>query len=494
MKPGKKPRASKPQRKKTRTPRRRQPINIANPENLPQFSGFMIIRLKPGMLLSNPLNLGQIAEKFSLRGVATLLKKYDLASRPLITSVSTEDLLNKEKPGQSSKIVPLHSMTSYWRIDARKLPNQLKDLLEEFRNLLSEEVEDIYLEKSGTDPMALANGDFTAEQGYLNPSPVGIDARAAWNKGVKGAGLHFIDLERAWIFTHQDLPTTTLISNCNFDFDSFRNHGTSVLGIVAGLDDARGIVGITPNLASVRVVSRFRANTCENGHNDAQCQPGAGGVHTHVADAIAAAINATPPPHVLLLEHQQFGNLPAETDSAVFDAIKMAVMNNITVIECAGNGSIDLDNEGVTRNMDSGAIFVGAATKDPVNVNGESVHKRWQATTQEGSNFGSRIDCYAWGEGICTAGYGDKRSRVTGMQTIDNRYTGIFGGTSGAAAIIAGAALLVLGLHLKRNQQLPLPEDLRNILSNPATGTPAPPAEPIGVMPDLQRIIQSLGL
>jgi hypothetical protein len=285
-----------------------------------------------------------------------------------------------------------------------------------------------------------------------------------------------------------------LLKNCNFDFDSFRNHGTSVLGIVAGVDDARGIVGIAPNLASVRVVSRFRANTCENGHTDAQCQPGAGGVHTHVADAICAATWATPRPHVLLLEHEQVDHLPTETDNSVFNAIQRAVSKGITVIEAAGNGSINLDNAGVTRNLDSGAILVGAAKKTPIKVNGVWVHERWQENPQQGSNFGSRIDCYAWGEGIVGAGWGDKRPRGAGVQTTDNRYTGTFGGTSGASAIIAGAALLVLGLHLAKNRPLPSPADLRNILSNQATGTRAPGAEPIGAMPDLQRIIQTLGL
>lgn len=471
-----------------------KPINLINAESVRELSGFLIIRLKPEVVLADASNLRQLAEKFSLSGLATLLKKYDLSSRTLVTSVSIEDLLAFEKRGQDSKLARLHSMTSYWRVDARKLQEQkeqLNNLLEEFRNLLREEVELVYLEKSGTEPMVSANDEFAGEQGYLDASPAGIDARAAWNKGVDGAGLHFIDLERAWVLTHQDLPTPTLLKNCNLDFGSAREHGTSVLGIVAGLDDTRGIVGIAPNLASVRVVSRFRANTCENGHTDAQCLPLNGGVHSHVADAICAATWTTPRPHVLLIEHQQFGNLPTETDSSVFDAIQEAVRQGITVIEPAGNGSINLDP---MLNIDSGAILVGAAKKDPVKVNGQSVHERWKENSQEGSNFGSRIDCYAWGEGIVSPGWGDKIPQGAARQTTNNQYTGQFGGTSGASAIIAGAALLVLGLQLARNRPLPSPADLRNILSNQATGTRAPGAEPIGVMPDLRRIIQTLGL
>jgi hypothetical protein len=494
MKPGKKRRT--PQRRKQPQPKKRRtsqipgpPVNLREIETIPEFSGFLIVRLKPEVQFGEASNLGQIAEKFSLSGLATLLKNHDLSSRPLVTSVSIDKLLESERSGRDSKFAPLHSMTSYWRVDARKLQNQLKELLEEFRNLLREEVGLVYLEKSGTDPMVSANDEFAAEQGYLDASPAGIDARAAWQRGADGAGLHFIDLERAWILTHEDLPTPTLIRNCNFDFDSFRNHGTSVLGIVAGVDDARGIVGIAPNLASVRVVSRFRANSCENGHTDAKCQPGGGGVHEHTADAICAATWATPPPDVLLIEHEQFGHLPTETDSGVFDAIRLAVLKGITVIEPAGNGSINLDKANAMPNIDSGAILVGAAKRNPVNLNGESVHERWKLH-QEGSNFGSRINCYAWGEGIVSAGWGDRRP--TGA--VDNRYTGQFGGTSGASAIIAGAALLVQQLHRRANHPLPSPEDLRNILSKRTTGTPAPMAEPIGVMPDLRRIIQTLRL
>jgi len=106
------------------------------------------------------------------------------------------------------------------------------------------------------------------------------------------------------------------------------------------------------------------------------------------------------------------------------------------------------------------------------------------------SNFGSRVDCYAWGENIVSAGYGDRYHN----QGDNTTYTGAFGGTSGAAAIIAGAALLVQGIYHKATRSRLLPEQMRSILS--ATGTPQGPAtalENIGVMPDLRQIIQNLG-
>jgi hypothetical protein len=118
-------------------------------------------------------------------------------------------------------------------------------------------------------------------------------------------------------------------------------------------------------------------------------------------------------------------------------------------------------------------------------------------------NYGSRIDCYAWGEGVNTC------SSTTTAPFSTDCYTSGFDGTSSASAIIAGAALVVQGiadaaqgiadanLHFRFSAL-----QMRALLSNPATGTassnPAPstassdPAyDRIGVMPDLRAIINS---
>ena len=45
--------------------------------------------------------------------------------------------------------------------------------------------------------------DFTANQGYLDAAPGGIDARYAWTLGGGGgAGVNIIDCEWAWNMTH----------------------------------------------------------------------------------------------------------------------------------------------------------------------------------------------------------------------------------------------------------------------------------------------------
>ncbi|MGZ8946914.1 MAG: S8 family serine peptidase [Methylococcaceae bacterium] len=84
------------------------------------------------------------------------------------------------------------------------------------------------------------------------------------------------------------------------------------------------------------------------------------------------------------------------------------------------------------RRQHSGAIMVGAA--------GSTVpHQRLSF-----SNFGSRIDCFEWGQNVDTCGDG-----WTGTAT--NLYTTSFGGNSGASPIIAGAALLLQSWWIKQN-------------------------------------------
>jgi subtilase family protein len=164
----------------------------------------------------------------------------------------------------------------------------------------------------------------------------------------------------------------------------------------------------------------------------------------------------------------------------------------IIVVESAGNGDLasragnDLDEFKVNGKKifnrhskdfkDSGAIIVGAATST---VPHERIHY---------SNYGNRIDCYAWGENVATTG-GYPRSSGTAI----NMYTQNFSGTSAAAAIIAGVALSVQSI-CEANMNLRLsPAQMRILLSNHLYGTPSANGkviDKIGVMPDLKKIIE----
>jgi serine protease len=258
------------------------------------------------------------------------------------------------------------------------------------------------------------------------------------------------------------------------------DHGTAVLGEIIGIDNGKGVVGIAPFVRSVQMVSHYEA---------------ASDTALHVADAIVAAITHMTAGDVLLLEVQRGSALlPTETDAVDFDAIRLAVAHGIIVVEAGGNGNNDLDtwtnsggltilNRGSVNFSDSGAIMVGAALSSlPHNRAGFS-------------NFGSRVDCYGWGENIVTCGYANRIGGSLGNDgtaTRNDDYTSAFSGTSGASPIIVGATLILQGLYKEMTTSVLSPGQMRILLANPATGTAQGPgvAGNIGVMPNLRSIIE----
>jgi hypothetical protein len=341
--------------------------------------------------------------------------------------------------------------------------------------LRAPDVETAYHEGGPTPPPVTADDDpRSASQGYLGPAPEGVDAHFAWTIGqVDGGGIGFVDLERGWTLNHEDLAAAgiEIISGVNVDY---RGHGTAVLGEVAAVDNTVGCVGIAP-AASVRVVSQWRT---------------AGTYST--ADAILSAASQMIAGDVLLLEaqtrHPTTGSsfAPVEVEELVFDAIRVAVDRGIIVVEAAANGSIDLDrfedvqgrqrlNRQSADFRDSGAIMVGAASS-------RNPHRRLGF-----SNFGSRVDCFAWGEHIATCGDGRTGDDL-------NVYTTEFGGTSGASPIVAACALLLQSLCVRSGQPRFSPSEMRSLLADPALNTRSdnPASDLIGVMPDLRALIERI--
>ena len=335
------------------------------------------------------------------------------------------------------------------------------------------DVETAYREGGPTPPPVTPDDDpRSGGQGYLAPAPDGVDAHFAWTIAqIDGTGVGFVDLERGWTLNHEDLEEAgvQIISGVSVDY---RGHGTAVLGEVAAVDNALGCVGIAPN-ATVRVVSQWRTGNTYS-----------------TADAILSAAERMAPGDVLLLEaqttYETTGSLfvPVEVEELVFQAIRGAANRGIIVIEAGANGSVDLDGftdvdgrQVLNRNSgdfrDSGAIVVGAASSS-------SPHHRLGL-----SNFGSRIDCYAWGEHITTCGDGRTGDDV-------NSYTEGFGGTSGASPMVAACALLLQSLRDRNGQPRFTPQEMRDLLSDPSLNTRSadPAGDRIGVMPDLRALIE----
>jgi hypothetical protein len=407
-----------------------------------------------------------------------------------------------------------------------------------------ESVAEAYVEPKPAPPPSPPTGTNPrrGDQGYLNAADQGINAEYAWNTfGGSGSGMQFIDMEKGWNLNHQDLPQppNQIPSPIAGFSHSDQGHGTATLGVVVAVDNSVGGIGIAYD-ASARVVSEIMT-----------------GGSTNKADAIMAAmyfLMSMPDEEykgsVLLLESQSNlavpdpedvsdptddsdflpgeGFAPIEVYSAEFHAIELTTANGIVVIEPAGNavkedttgpyiGPVNLDElrkkiGGAlpgkrilydplppTTNSDyqeSGAIMVGAATSGIPHDRTQDPPPSTSHPIVPGppSNYGSRVDCYAWGEAVTTCGSG---STITGYPTIDNSaYTNAFSGTSSAAAIIAGVALVVQGIakanSLGSNSNgTYTPTELRAILRNEDNGTVSndPANDLIGVMPDLKKII-----
>jgi serine protease len=447
-----------------------------------QYSGFIIVRLASGLPMTHDDDLLAMAKRLKLAGLGGVLDEYRLAtSRRVVRSLKPTEIVKLERRAEASEFRPLHSLTAYWRIDVRDRSEKIGEILARLNQL--REVDLAYREAVASDPVVNdADDDYAADQDYLDAAPTGIDARWAWTQpGGEGAGVGIVDLEQGWFLGHEEFVTNApqVIYGDNHDGINgyVGNHGSAVLGEMIAEDNAVGVVGVAPGVTSVRVASHYDAGTDTTGH---------------VADAILAAIPVMAVGDVLLLEIQK-GFLPTETDEADFDAIRLAVAHGIVVVAAAGNGNSDLDafmnasgefvlDRGSPDFRDSGAILVGAALS-------ALPHDRKTA-----SNFGSRVDCYAWGQNVVTCGYGDLDD---GGGDNNLTYTSTFSNTSAAAPIVAGAALVVQGRYESDTATRLSPTQMRALLSDPAMGTAQGPnvAGNIGIMPDLRAIIEdALGL
>jgi hypothetical protein len=322
------------------------------------------------------------------------------------------------------------------------------------------------------DPAILGvNNPLFAQQGHLDPVS-GINVQAVWANGGDGSGAQLIDIERGWALGHHDLPGNIALLDGRNDPEGF-THGCAVLGIVVGVDDNKGIVGIAPK-ADVALISRVS-------RQGVQLTP------DQAAPMILKAALLMDFGGVILCE-MTASSRPIEILPPIFDAIKLATSAGISVVEAGGNGGANLDEftddrgrHVLSRDVpaefrDSGAIVVGASRSSPPHVR------------LDFSSFGSRVDCFAWGENIVTTG-------SVSQPTDPDAFLTNFGGTSGASAIIAGVCLLVQDLQLKLQpvSGLPLklpPLELRRVVSDARNGIASfLVSDRIGVMPNMQKII-----
>lgn len=457
-----------------------------------EYTGFIILGLLPKRFDARRTTSDDLRAVAKDAGAGDLFRVLDdfpdCPAERVISSVPAERIWELEQKAAERGFPRGRSLTSYWRMDVRKTGKR-QELMDRLSR--ADAVDRSYFELSGSDPLANAADDvFAIQQLHLNAAPVGIDARWAWTQPHgSGASVGFVDLEQGWIFAHEDLPPIAALPGVRQDVNpnspSSPRHGTAVMGIAVGVDNAVGIIGVAPTPAWASVASHYRALDQTEGH---------------VADALASVLasGALAPGDVLLIEYQDGFNRPIETDPAVWTAIELATALGYIVIEAAGNGTVDLDTVPELNRLnpltfkDSRAVIVGAGMSG-LDATG-AAHDRWTHPFAPGvgSNVGSRVDCYAFGENVVTAGEGASPAGTLGGTVATNFYRSDFGGTSAAAAIVAGAALVLQGMN-KNVKGVPLtPEEMRDVLST--HGTPQGLAKPghIGVMPDLKKAAEAL--
>lgn len=448
-----------------------------------EYSGFIIVRLSPE--LPDPSDQSQtlfeVIQELGLTSLAEVLDNdLPMSSRRVVPGILRQELLAARDRPEQARL--LRRLRSYWRVDFRQDQVRIDDTLARLNKL--PEVDLAYRELTVSEPayagsVMAADDPFNYLQGYLDPAPLGIDARYAWSHETgQGKGVGLVDLERGWNLDHEDFACKAPMIVHGDNLLDAAGHGTAVLGQIVADDNTVGVVGIAPAVDYVFLTGRYDAvtNSTDN-----------------TAKAIYAVLPLMCTGDVLLLEvcrGKKEVQVPTEVDDADFDAISLAVLQGITVVEAAGNLGVNLDaykspkdgklilNRGDRDFRDSGAIMVGAA-------DATCMHDRigW-------SSFGSRVDCYGWGRGVITAGLNGDLDYASG--DANKQYTSSFNGTSAAAPIIAGAAIIVQGMSKANSGIIISPMQMRAMLSNPATGTPQGPGMPgnIGVMPNLKLIIE----
>jgi serine protease len=259
------------------------------------------------------------------------------------------------------------------------------------------------------DYLSPANGSGVWQR-YVDAAPHGVDARFAWANGFTGAGVKVCDVEYLWNAAHTDLPAVNNLLANPGDAGYGDDHGTAVLGMLAGKADGQGVKGICYGagfyFAGVYINDDF-----------------------NVGNAVLAAANAFGTGDVILIEAQILGPTgeyaPVEWYKPYYDTITLAVDLGVVVVAAAGNGSQNLDaavystgNDGhwpFRPEQDSGAILVGAGAP-PDYANPRS--------RLDFSNYGSTVDLQGWGYSVVTTGYGDLYS-AEGRNTW---FTGTFSG------------------------------------------------------------------
>jgi|SRR5688572_25489537 hypothetical protein len=175
---------------------------------------------------------------------------------------------------------------------------------------------------------------------------------------------------------------------------------------------------------------------------------------------------------------------PIEISDAEFEAIQLATAMGITVVEPAGNGGVDLDLP-ILRNGDTVARSLLNPSSSEFRESGALMVTMASSTTPHSklplTNYGNRINAYAWGQNILT-------TYTTSSFPYQSTYE-LFDGTSGAAPIIAGAALSIQGMVFANTGSKLSPSELRSLITVGGTPSANGASDRMSLMPNLKALI-----
>ena len=399
---------------------------------------------------------------------------------PLIRNSSPDKLEAMHRSLSFKAKQQLANFNSYYKIQVQ-LPAEVENLINSLNQL---DIVEIAYFQPKPEPAGIFSSsalpDFQLNQDYLEAAPDGIDADFANTlAGGDGTGVKIIDIEGNWNFSHIDLSKAvgahvagSLIIN-----QSWKNHGTAVIGEMIADDDSLGIVGICRG-ADIGTVSIGSMSTSEAVLTAVD--------NLNPGDLILIELHAPGPHFNFDPRPDQLGYVCMEYWQDIFDAIQYAWAAGLIVIEAGGNGAEDFDDAGLydllfdTTYRNSHAIIAGAG-HPPVDFN--------DLERESFSNYGERVNIQGYGSNIYTTGYG---GLYDGGGVEDSFYTATFGGTSGASPIVTGAAACLQGRYKELFGTHLTSDQIRDLIVSTGTLQKGILSQHIGPRPDLAGAFAAL--
>jgi hypothetical protein len=397
------------------------------------------------------------------------------------------------------------------------------------------------------------NPVFIKEQAYLK-TPEGINAEPAWAKGHTGTGVQagVVDMDATFSglpYSPRVVPPPASSGGAASTSSTMSTHARQTTGILGCPDNATIGIGAAPEVvlvfsavkamstAGLTAVTDAIAALMTNGKLNA-------GDVVNVSLGVTVGLDIKQPypeyaallaqdgtagwPHRLITEKVGADTRPSgvvtalalEFEPTLLKLVADFTAKGITVVEAAGNGLVALcqpkgggkDPTWIVANLGAnlGGPWLAGEAKTPL-----AAFRRGLATKASHSLDRAAAATFADGGGIVVAG-GQFSTKSAGM--IDNiqlnhgnrvdcyvstpnaQTLGFFGvgggahigGTSLCAPAIAGAAAVVQGIAKAQFKGTFRPAVLRALLSDPDLGTPTAAGSPVGVMPDLDKLMKFL--